>query len=315
MTDTVERATTRFDEEPGGGAPRHLRGARVRSGTPGSPIRRRRPVHRHNVFQVRRELDPCSAVALVSRRGETRVFTEGKRPTVTDLLRAAGGVVYEVDTGLHHHGVVVNLPARGDEFPFYAWVDIEWRVVDVEHVVRDRVEDVIRALVPAMRRTMAAATRKHVITAIEDAEQAALNALASSGIGARYGVGCAFWVRLSGDRALVHHGAAKRELDQQLELESGNYELRKLRQENEHDLLKERVSAYREYMRAGKFDQAALRLAASPQDASAVADLLSTEAFDERQQAIDFVTRLIDAGVLDKEQVKDLLAGALARLQ
>lgn len=316
MTDTVERPTVRFEDEPGGGAPRHLRGARVRRSTaPRSPIRRRRPVHRHSVFQVRRELDPCAAVALVSRRGDTREFTSGRRPAISDLLWAAGGVAYEVDTGLHHHGVIVNLPALGDEFPFYAWVDIEWRVDKVKTVVHDRVDDIVRALLPELRRTMAAATRRHEITAIEDAEQAALNALASSGIGKQYGVACTFWVRLSGDRSLVHHSAAKRELIQQIELESGSHDLRKLRQENEHDLLKERVSAYREYMQAGHLDQAALRLAKSPEDAPAVAHLLRAERHDERQQAIDFITRLAKSGVIEKGQANEMLNVALRRLQ
>lgn len=319
MTDTVERPTTRFDEEPGGGAPRHLRGARVRSATVLSPIRRRRPIHRHAVFSLRREMDHGAAIVLVGPRGDAQAFTTGERPTIGVLLRAAGGAVYEVDTGLHHHGVVVNLPAKSDGFPFYAWVDIEWRVVDAKTVVRDRVDDVIRALVPSLRHVMASATRGHEITAIEDAEQAALNALVEAegtkGVGARYGIACTFWVRLSGDRAMAHHSAAKRELDQQRELESGSHALRKLRQENEHDLLEKRVSAYREYMQAGHLDQAALRLAKNPEDAPAVAQLLRVERHDERQQAIDFITKLARAGVIEKSQAHDMLSGALRRLQ
>lgn len=272
-------------------------------------------MRRHAVLQLRREMDPCAAIVLMGPRGEAEAFDAGRRPSIGELLRAADGAVYEVDTGLHHHDVVVNLPAHGDEFPFYAWVDIEWRVIEVERVGRDRVDDVIRALHPELRRAMSSATRNHVLTAIEDAEKAALNVLASSGIGTRYGVECTFWVRLSGDRAPVHHSAAKREPVQQLELESGSHELRELRQENEHDLLKERVSAYREYMQAGHLDQAALRLAKSPKAAPAVAQLLRAERHDERQQAIDFITKLAESGVIEKSQANDMLDGALRRLQ
>ena len=162
---------------------------------------------------------------------------------------------------------------------------------------------------------MAAATRLHELTAIEDAEQEALNALASSNIGEQYGVACTFWVRLSGDRAMVHHSAAKRELTQQLELETSSHDIRKLRQKNDHELLADRVRAYRAYMQGDRFNHAALRLAGNPQDAAAVAELLHSERHGERQQAIDFITKLVRSDAIDPCQINETVIGALKWLQ
>ena len=227
--------------------------------------------------------------------------------------------MYEVDTGLHHHGVIVNLPAKSDGFPFYAWVDIEWRVTDAETVVRDRVDDVIRALVPSLRREMASATREHAITAVEAAEQAALDALveaeAMARIGARYGVTCSFWVRLSGDRAMVHHTAAKRDLVHQLELESSSPPgppapaAERSRTARRPCLRLPRVHAGRT-PRPGRAAPGA-----QPGGRDGGGRLLRTERHDERQQAIDFITKLAKSDVIEKSQAHDMLTGALRRLQ
>ena len=228
---------------------------------------------------------------------------------------AAGGMLYEVDTRLHHVGVRIDLPARRDEFAFSATVDIEWRVDDPERVVRDGIDDVVRALLPTLRRKMAAVTRRRDVHQVEDAEQAALEAISPPEVGSRYGLACTFWVHLSSDKATVEHAGAKRELEHKIEIEKLTQRLRELEQSNNHTLLTSKVEAYRVYMESGRFDQAALRLAQNPDEAAAVAELLRAERDEERRQAIDFIHRLVESDAIDRWQIEETVGGALKWLQ
>jgi hypothetical protein len=232
-----------------------------------------------------------------------------------ELLWAAGGTLYEVDTSLRHAAVTFDLPARGDEFAFSAEIDIEWRVNDAEKVVRDAIDDVVSALRPTLHREMAAVTRRRGVAQVEDAEHAALAVVSTAEIGSRYGLECTFWVRLSTDKATVEHAGARRELDHKIEIERRMQELRKLEEANNQALLATKVESYRVYMEGGRFDHAALRLAQHPDDAKAVAELLRAERDEERRQAIDFISRLIESDAIDRWQIEETVSGALKWLQ
>lgn len=325
MTDTVHQAGAfRFRESSPGheenasrtsdAAPTARRGAPTRR-VLSRPILRRQPLRVRDIFLSHREPDARAAVVLARPRGDTRVYPAGRQPSTGELLWAVGGMLYEVDTRLHHASVRIDLPALRDEFPFSAAVDIEWRVADPERVVRDGIEDVVRALLPTLRGEMANVTRRRGVDQVEDAERAALEAISAPEVGARYGLACTFWLHLSSDRGTVEHAGAKRELEHKIEIERLTQRLRELEQTNNQALLATKVEAYRVYMESGRFDQAALRLAQNPGDAAAVAELLRAERDEERRQAIDFIHRLVESDAIDRWQIEETVSGALKWLQ
>ena len=141
----------------------------------------------HNAFyRVPNARARTAPRARTPRTGPRPVGPNGRHARV-DLLWS-GGTLYEVDLGLHHTVVKFNLPSSDDLLPFTAVVEIEWRVVDAAHVVRDNIHDVREAFIPALRRRLRGITRRHPTAEMHAAEASACDELDGWDPGAAYGL-------------------------------------------------------------------------------------------------------------------------------
>lgn len=119
---------------------------------------------------------------------------EGNRPV---LLWGGTGTLYEVDMGLHHTSIEMDLPSQGDATMFRAHIAIQWRVADPAQIVRDAVRDVRNTLRPPLEQRLGTITRRYYARAVANAEETALQELVQFDVGAHYGLTTIVFLRLA----------------------------------------------------------------------------------------------------------------------
>ena len=102
-----------------------------------------------------------------------------------------------------------------------------------------------------------------------------------------------------------------RELERGKTLEQTSQQLRVLQEKNHATLLDGRVRTYREIIAAGDLNQFALQLAQNPEDAQTVISMLKDDRDENRRQTVEFVTRLVDSGAIERWEVGDQVREAL----
>jgi hypothetical protein len=171
-------------------------------------------------------------------------------------------------------------------YGFRAVIDVYWRVADPMLVVRDGVRDVRAALTPALLGQLREVTRGHSVEDPEAAERAANAMVYHTAVGADLGLRTTTLVRFAMDETV-----------------------------RERIRLESRVATYRAIIASGDLNQFALRLAHHPKDAARVVELLVKERDAHRTATIDFVTRLIDSGAIDRWEIDDQVRTVLQWLQ
>jgi hypothetical protein len=245
--------------------------------------------HRLSRFDLALRLPPARprvAMVVVNRRGDYDVFGSGRQPSVAELLRRRANSITEVDMGHHQMYLRADLPSRGDAFGFRAVVDVHWRVEDPSQVVRDGLVDVCSALAPGLLAELRSVTRDYEVRETDVAERAANSTLRRREVGADFGLRTTSLVQLAMDDA-VREG---------IRLES-------------------RMAGFRAMIAAGDLNQFALQLAQEPQDTARVMEQLFRERDAHRKATVDFVTRLIDSGAVDRWEIDDQVRTVLQWLQ
>lgn len=249
------------------------------------PIIRERPVGSLEMLRGLALARPRTAVVVVTARGDYLPYTDSP-PSTTDLLRRRARYVSEVDLGQHRTRIHCELPSSGDVFRFAGEVDLHWQVSDPVQVVRDGLRDVRAALEPWVLAQLRSVTRGYTEAQSAQAEAKANEALRDLPEAAKFGLSA---------MALVQFGMDDAVRDR-LRLEA-------------------RVAAYRQMIAAGDLNQFALRLADDRQDVAAVVQSLAEDRDHHRRELVDFVTKLIDSGAIERHQIDDQVRAALQWLQ
>jgi hypothetical protein len=219
---------------------------------------------------------PWTATVFVHKNGAMTTFRGGKQPTVLQMLWGGFRSQYEVDMSLRRLTLGITLPSAGDAFVFRAAVDVQWRVVDPEVVVRTGITDVRRILVPQLLEGLRQETRSLQIGDVESAEKAAAACFAPGWLEAEHGLWTKVLVRLRMDKQAEHN----------------------LRLASE-------VQAFKTLIEGGDIDQFALQLAQNPQEVAPVVEALVKERDTHRKQVFDFVNNLLESDALDRWQIDD----------
>lgn len=215
------------------------------------------------------------AVVVITARGDYISYLD-RPPTARELLRRRVRFVSEVDMGYHRTRIVGAVPAADDMFDFGIDVHLRWHVIEPRRVVRDGVRDVRAALEPLLLARIRPITRQFRPEQCADAESKVNDAIAMIPEAADFGIA-------ADAIASLHMEDAVRD------------EFR----------LERKVFAYRRIIAGGDLNQFALTLAMHPDDAAAVVKALVEERDRARQETIDFVTRLVDSGAIERWQVAD----------
>ena len=221
------------------------------------------------------------------------------------------GTLYEIDLGLHHTSLDLELPSAVDMFLFRAHVTVEWRVLDPVRVVQDHIFDIRQALGPALFGLLALDTRRFRVDEVYDAERAVAAALHQHEIGIEYGLAATIRAQLSADPGASEHAASRRALQQKIEIEGLRHDHQWLQEANEEKVIRGRIRLYREIISAGDVEQFALQLARNPEGVESVVKLVREVREEEHRHVTDFLTRLLESGSIDRWEVKDTVQSAL----
>lgn len=274
------------------------------------------------------------AVVVVYRRGDHQVVWPHERTRV--LLHRRPTTVYEVDLGLHRTVIAADLPSRDHAGSFHATISIQWRVLNPSAVVRHQVIDIEEALSATLLRRARGIAREFGIGQIVAAEdkindqlggveidvtapagiqQAMREATDRGCLGAEYGLWTRVITHLALDEAATEHNAKMMKLNWAIEEEKAEQELRVLKNQNQHEIMAERIAVYREIVAAGDVERFALRLASNPDDISAIMEIIREDQLTSRQDTIDFISRMVTSGVVERWEVSGQVKEALEWLK
>lgn len=270
------------------------------------------------------------AVVVVYQRGDHLVIWPHERKHV--LLHRRPVTMYEIDLGLHRARVTADLPSRGHAGSFRSTIDVQWRVFDPSAIVRHRVLDIQDALFAALlqqARSIAREFSLDQVTAAEDEinkqlsgvkidvsaptgiEQAMRDAAESECLGAEYGLWTRAIAHLALDKAATEHNAKMMQLKWAIEEEEAEHRLRVVQNRHQQEITKERMEIYRKIVAAGDVDRFALRLASHPDDITAITEIIREDQLTSRRDTVEFISRMVDSGVVERWEVGDQVREAL----
>lgn len=244
--------------------------------------------------------------------------------------------VYEIDLGLRQTTITADLPSSGDAFSFKATVNVQWRVLDPSAVARHRVTSVKATLSPDLLLRLRRIARNFDITQSAPAEdemnarlggpginvtdpdqfaQAMRDAIEHDRLGAEYGLWTRAIVGLTLDEATIEHHTKMRQLNRAIQEEEATHTLRLLKEQHEQKITADRISIYRDIIAAGDMDRFALQLANHPDDIKAIDAIIRDEQDTRRRETIDFVSHMVDSGVIERWEISDQAREALEWLK
>ena len=270
------------------------------------------------------------AVVVVYQRGDHQVIWPHERTRV--LLHRRPVTMYEIDLGLHRAVITTNLASRGHAGAFHASINIQWRVLDPSAIVRHQVLDIEEALSATLMHRARSIARDFSIdevTAAEDTindqlggveidvtaptgiQQAMREATERGCLGAEYGLWTRAITHLTLDKAATEHNTKMMKLKWAIEEEEAEQRLRVIQNRNQQAITAERIDIYRKIVAAGDVDRFALRLASHPDEISAITAIIREDQLTSRRDTIDFISRMVESGVVERWEVGDQVREAL----
>jgi hypothetical protein len=266
--------------------PHDLRGPFVTEFTPQGPYR-----HRHS--QV-------ASVLYYRNGGHSVVTVRGAEHHNKPLMGKPTSVCW-VARGQHQVSFQLELPTFGDRARFKAGADVNWEVRDFHLAAEKRVVDVERMLRPPLEARLRGVSRRHSLDSAQQADEAIQAELASgrwSDFGADLGLATQVFIRIDLGRAAADHQAQMVAVEKGSEVQQAIDAAHKARMDAN-------IAAARELISAGETGQYAHLLAQDPSRAHEILAELQQQARDQRQGALDYLTNLINQGMVQRHQIDD----------
>jgi hypothetical protein len=252
------------------------------------------------------------------------------------MLHRLPVTIYEVDLGLHRTVITADLPSRDQAVSFQATISVQWRVFSPSDVVRHQVVDIEEALSALLLRRARGITRNFSILQMSAAEDkmneglrgVAIDVTAPAGIqeamrkatelgciGAEYGLWTSAITHMTLDEAATEHSTKMIKLNWAIEEEEAEQRLRIIKNKNQQEIMAKRVEVYREIIAAGDVERFALRLSSHPDEISAITSIIREDQLTSRRDTIEFISRMVDSGVVERWEVSDQVKEALEWLR
>ncbi|MEU9246736.1 hypothetical protein [Streptomyces sp. NPDC048385] len=266
--------------------PHDLRGPFVREFAP-------QAAYRHRNSQV--------ASVLYYKNGGHSVLTVRGAEHFNKPLMGRPTSVCWIARGRHQVSFQLALPTLGDRAQFRAGADVNWEVRDFYTAAEKRVVDVERMLRPSLEAWLRGLSRRYSLDSAQQVDEAIQDELASgrwNDFGAELGLATQVFVRIDLGQAAADHQA------QMVAVEKGG-----VVQEAIDNVTKARIAANmddaQKLITAGETAQYAHLLASDPGRAGEILGVLQQQARDQRQGALDYLTNLINQGVVQRHQIDD----------
>lgn len=214
----------------------------------------------------------------------------GRRPTS----------VCHIARGRHQVSFEMELPTLGDQANFQCAVDVNWEVQDFHLVAEKRVVDVEKMLRPPLLARLRMITRRHRLDGAQAADEAIQAELADgrwTSFGAEIGLATEVFVRIDLGRAAADHNQHIVQVGYHATVQSAIDQAAAAR-------VKANLPAARQLIEAGEAEHYVHLLAQDPSRAADILGALQLQAKEQRQGALEYLTRLIDQGVVQRHQVE-----------
>ena len=279
------------------------------------PILSEQYLRRSSALSLRPKVRARVALVLVGANGRPRLFDPDKRPTVGELFWGGAGTLYEVDMSLNHTSIQLDLPSYGDTVAFHVNASIEWRVREPLLILANGIRDVRQTLMPPLRERLSSITRRYHARAVANAEQEAVRKVRQEDIGAPYGLTTTIYLHFMMDEMAATQLSKLEDVDYEIAIAEKTHELELLRAKNTQEVLNLNVTRYRRLMEAGDINRFAVQLAQNPDDVASVVRAIQDEKERDRRYATEFVSNLLESGVIEKWEMSDQARAALEILR
>ncbi|MEV0529292.1 hypothetical protein AB0I66_38320 [Streptomyces sp. NPDC050439] len=243
-----------------------------------------------------------NTLVLVTRKGGYETFPPPARPT--SLRRYVA--LYEVNTDPHSFSVRVPLPSTVDSFEFEAVADVTWRVGDPVRFVTSQERDVPALLTRELLRLMRGASRSHDIGESAAAEQAVQRAVErGAGIGEREGLWVSCSIRLRRDASERAHQDRLRTALHEKEAAAPEHEVAVLRDQQDRQLMTEKIKFYESQLAKGGIGALSLHLAEHREDTSLVLEHLRADQAELVKTQLHLIDQVLESKGLEDYQLEE----------
>ncbi|MFF9163073.1 hypothetical protein ACF081_22880 [Streptomyces longwoodensis] len=266
--------------------PDELRGPFVREFTPTS-------AYRHQISQV-------AAVLYYRNGGHSVVTVRGAEHHNKPMMGRPTSVCW-IARGRHQARFQLELPSRGDRSRFTAGADVNWEVQDFHLAAEKRVVDVERMLRPSLEARLRGISRRYGLDAAQEVDEAIQAELISGrwrDFGTELGLYTEVFIRIDLGRAAADHHA------QMVAVQQGSEVQQAIDSANKARILANMEDAQK-LISAGETVQYATLLAQDPSRAQDILVELQRQARDQRQGALDYLSNLINQGMVQRHQIDD----------
>ncbi|MEV7389514.1 hypothetical protein [Streptomyces sp. NPDC091215] len=203
--------------------------------------------------------------------------------------------------GRHQVSFQLMLPTHGDRSWFRAGADVNWEVHDFYLAAEKRVVDVERMLRPSLEARLRGLSRRYSLDSAQQVDEAIQDELASgrwSDFGVDLGLVTQVFVRIDLGQAAAGH-----------QMQTVAVEKDSMVQEAIDTVNRARIAANiddaQRLIMAGEAVQYGHMLALDPSRAHEILGVLQQQAREQRQGALDYLTNLINQGVVQRRQIDD----------
>ncbi|WP_407565614.1 hypothetical protein [Streptomyces sp. 184] len=249
--------------------------------------------YRHRGTQV-------ASVQFYKNGGHSIVTVRGAHHVNKPLVGKPTSVCW-IARGRHQVSFRVGLPSFQDKAEFVAEADVNWEVQDFYLTAEKRVVDVAQMLRPELLARLRGISRQYGLDRAQAADEAIQAELATgrwNDFGAALGLVTQVYVRID------LGAAAQRHFNEMVDV-SHTSQVNMARDRAEQQRTEANMDHARTLISAGESDRYAYLMAQDPGRAEGVLREIQQLAKDQRAGALEYLGRLVDAGVVQRHQVED----------
>ncbi|WP_329135316.1 hypothetical protein OG552_21425 [Streptomyces sp. NBC_01476] len=240
-----------------------------------------------------------AAVAFYRNGGHSVITVQGAKSHNKPVIGRPTSIC-RIVRGEYQTSFQMELPTYGDQATFLCAVDINWEVRDFHRVAEKRVVDVEKMLRPPLLARLRAVTRQHGLSGAQAADEAIQAELAGgswSSFGADIGLATKVFVRIDLGRAATDHNLAVVRVQHDATVQTALDQAAAAR-------VQANLPAARALIQSGEAEQYATLVAQNPGGAADLLGALQAQAREQRKGALEYLSHLIDQGVVQRHQVE-----------
>lgn len=303
--------------QPRGGPPRPARAEGEDIQGYGQPGALRGPLLRQCPPPYRRDGGHVAVVQMYDNGGHTVLWPDRPREDNNKPWVRQPMSVYEVALGRHVTRFELPLPAAGDAEFFKAEAAVRWQVEDPVLVVRQQVRDVAELVRDDLVDRLRYVSRRFRLTEAQLADEAVQAGLDSERfeLGSDLGLRTKVHVRIDLSERVVERVREGTGLDHQLTLAEKEHALNRRKEQQQSELVRERARAFEDLLARGDEGKIAYFMAKDPEKAFQIEQHFARERRQDEADQLGFLTRLIDAGLIERHDVREGMYEALQYLK